>query len=236
MPITPANITQVDELFQRIVEGEHQLDPALVLQIQKLRKGASKAIADSIIQRTTNVKLITAKITKKKQLNRQKGKNYGFGRVLNAETLREREGFCLFQEYWAHLSRCQPNLLGVVKKKKKALSPAKTPARSASPSKKLAVGMLTGLDWATGLDQATGLAINQAIDLISPRKPAVPKKSVIPKKPATPTRKLAMPKKPALPRKVTEHAQNVVKAVEQVVPTRSGRKPVKKVIFEAGKN
>ena len=87
MPITPANITQVDELFQQIVKGEHQLDPALALQIQKLRKGASKAIANSIIQRTTNVKLITAKMTKKKQSNQQKGKNYGFGRVLNAETL-----------------------------------------------------------------------------------------------------------------------------------------------------
>jgi hypothetical protein len=83
------------------------------------------------------------------------------------------------------------------------------------------------------------------LDLISPRKLAVPKKSVMHKKPATPTRKLAMPRKLALPRRsalsekvplVTEHAQEVVKAVEQVVPTRSGRKPVKKVIFEAREN
>jgi len=53
VPITPANIAQVDELFERIIKGKHQLDPAIVLQIQKLRKGASKALANVSIQRTT---------------------------------------------------------------------------------------------------------------------------------------------------------------------------------------
>ena len=33
VPVTPSNIAQVDKLFQRIIEGEHQLDPAIVLQI-----------------------------------------------------------------------------------------------------------------------------------------------------------------------------------------------------------
>jgi len=33
VPVTLLNIAQVDKLFQRIIEGEHQLDPAIVLQI-----------------------------------------------------------------------------------------------------------------------------------------------------------------------------------------------------------
>jgi len=49
---------------------------------------------------------LTAKLTKKKRSNREQGKNYGFGRVLNADTLQERKGFCLFQEHQAHLSQC----------------------------------------------------------------------------------------------------------------------------------
>jgi hypothetical protein len=69
------------------------------LQIQKLQKGASKAFSNSIIQRTTNVKLISAKITKKKQANQEKGKDYSFGHILNAKTIQERKGFCIFKEY-----------------------------------------------------------------------------------------------------------------------------------------
>jgi len=220
VPITLANVAQVDELFQRIIKGKHQLDPALVLQIQKLRKGASKAIADSVIQRTTNVELITAEMTKKKQSNRQKGKNYGFRRVLNAKTLREREGFCLLQEYWAYLSRCQPNLLGPVKKGKRALSQAKKACIQAvlqpTPSvlELLSPEKLIDLDWATGL----------AIDLTSPAKGV---SKALGK--AKPIQTVAMPKTAAIPRKapvpkkvpvrkmvvdlVNEHAQDVVQAV-----------------------
>jgi len=106
VPITPANIAQVDELFQRIIEGERQLDPAIVLQIQKLCKGASKAIANVSIQRTTNIDLIEAELTKKKRANRKKGKNYAFGRVLNEETIKEREAFVQFKEYWTWISKC----------------------------------------------------------------------------------------------------------------------------------
>lgn len=99
VPITPANMAQIDELFKQIVEGKHQLDPVIVLQIQKLCKGVSKAMANGLIQRTTNVGLITAELTKKKQSNCEKGKNYICGRVLNAETLQEHEAFALFKEH-----------------------------------------------------------------------------------------------------------------------------------------
>jgi hypothetical protein len=125
VPITPANIAQVGELFQRIIEGERQLNLAIVLQIQKLCKGASKAIANVSIQRTTNIDLIEAKLTKKKRANRKRGKNYAFGRVLNEETIKEREAFVEFKEYWTQIPKCQPNLLIPLKKKKKAVSPTK---------------------------------------------------------------------------------------------------------------
>jgi hypothetical protein len=42
-----------------------------MLGIQKLSKGASKAIAKASIQRTTNVDLITAELTRKKLSNQQ---------------------------------------------------------------------------------------------------------------------------------------------------------------------
>jgi hypothetical protein len=99
VPITPANVAQVDELFQRIIQGEHQLDLAIVLQIQKLRKGASKAMANASIQRTANVDLVEAKLRNKKRSNRPKSKNYGFARVLNEETIKEREDFYLFKDH-----------------------------------------------------------------------------------------------------------------------------------------
>ena len=99
VPITPANVLQVDLLFQQILEGELQLDPETAFKLQKLRNAASKAIANSLIQRTTNTELITAELTKKKRSNRERGRNYVFGRVLNGETLREREAFNMFKEY-----------------------------------------------------------------------------------------------------------------------------------------
>jgi hypothetical protein len=56
-------------------------------------------VANAVIQRTTNVDLVVAKLTKKKWSNREKGKQYAFGRVLNKETILEREDFCKFQNY-----------------------------------------------------------------------------------------------------------------------------------------
>lgn len=99
VPITPTNIAQVDKLFKQIIQGEHQLDLAIVLQIQKLRKGALKAIANALIQRTTNMDLIKAKLRNKKRSNRAKGKNYSFACVLNEETIKEREEFYSFKDY-----------------------------------------------------------------------------------------------------------------------------------------
>ena len=64
---TPVNVAQVDELFKTII-GQTHLDPAIVLKIQKLRKGACKAIANASIQRTANVDLITAELTKKEAI------------------------------------------------------------------------------------------------------------------------------------------------------------------------
>jgi len=69
------------------------------LQIHKLSKGASKAIANSLIQRATNVDLIKAKLRKKKKARQTKGKNYGFAYVLDEETIKERESYYLFKDY-----------------------------------------------------------------------------------------------------------------------------------------
>jgi hypothetical protein len=82
-------------LFSQIVEGEN-LDPAMLQKLQKLRNAASLAIASSNLQRTTNVDLIVAEKAKKKRSNRQKGKQYAYSRVLNEETIQEREAFCKF--------------------------------------------------------------------------------------------------------------------------------------------
>ena len=98
MPITPSNVVQVNELFKWIIEGDYQLDPAIVFNIQKLWKGAAKAIANASIQRTTNVDLIEAELTKKKQSDRGKGKSYAFGHMLNKETIKEREAFKMLKE------------------------------------------------------------------------------------------------------------------------------------------
>jgi hypothetical protein len=93
--ITLANVVQVDQPFNWIVEGEN-LDLAMLQKLQKLRNAASLAIANSSLQRTTNVDLIVAKKTKKKRSNRQKGKQYIYSQVLNEETIQEREAFCKF--------------------------------------------------------------------------------------------------------------------------------------------
>jgi hypothetical protein len=45
------------------------------------------------------VDLIEAELTKKKRSNQEKGKNYAFGRVLNKETIKERQAFAEFKEH-----------------------------------------------------------------------------------------------------------------------------------------
>ena len=49
MLITLSNVAQVNPLFKQIIKGDKHLDLALALAIQKLRKGAAKAIANSSI-------------------------------------------------------------------------------------------------------------------------------------------------------------------------------------------
>lgn len=62
MPITPANVAEVEDLFQGIIKGELQLNP-VILGHKKLMKGATKAIANA---KSTNTKLIAAKETQKR--------------------------------------------------------------------------------------------------------------------------------------------------------------------------
>jgi hypothetical protein len=153
--ITPANVAQVNHLFDWIVEGEN-LDPITLQKLQKLRNAASLALADRDLQRAENIDLIFAENAKKKRSNREKGKQYAYGRVLNEETIQEREAFCIFRDYWQGLSRIQPNLLGKPSKKpvKKAsnkldlldlqLSPSSfrliSPEKLKTPGRKLVVG------------------------------------------------------------------------------------------------
>jgi hypothetical protein len=86
----------VNQLFYWIIKGSGNLDLAMLQRLKKLCNAASLAIADSNLQRTTNLDLIVAKKTKKKRSNRGKGKQYVYGRVLNIETIKEREAYCKF--------------------------------------------------------------------------------------------------------------------------------------------
>jgi hypothetical protein len=75
-------------------------------------------MADAIIERSENIELISAELRKKKRANQSKDKSYQFAGVLNQETVQEWEAYCVFEEHWRLISRCQPNLLGFKKKKK----------------------------------------------------------------------------------------------------------------------
>jgi hypothetical protein len=204
-------------LFNSIVETEY-LDPAILQKLQKLRNAASFALANSNLQRAENINLITAEKTKKKRSNREKGKQYAYGRVMNEETIREREAYCMFQDCWAMLSRIQPNLLGKGPKK-----PAKKPAK---PDPQLSPSVFR---------------------LLSPGRPKTPAKAVSPTqgRKIGRVRKALVGKKAGPGRKAPVQKTGVEKVVEQVVDvdrivsvvqTRSGRNVVKKPPFEAGKN
>ena len=82
VPITPANILDVEALVNRVLIGEPNLDPAIVLQLVKLKKGASKAIANAQLQCLTTNTLLKA-INAKKERSKQKNENLGYARVLN---------------------------------------------------------------------------------------------------------------------------------------------------------
>jgi len=55
--LTPRNVTEVKNLVKQVLEDE-TLDSAVALQIKKLHKIAMKAIADTIIQSSTNKELL----------------------------------------------------------------------------------------------------------------------------------------------------------------------------------
>ena len=235
-----------------------------------------------LIQRTTNVDLIKAELAKKKQSNWGKGKNYAFKRVLNLETIKEREAYKQLKEHWAWISRCQPNLL--IPKKKKASSPVKkaakrldlqltpsalsflspkkvkTPARQASPVKSIgkapvslalvlpqktkgqasglrirqAMGQATEQAAEQGTEQATEQAIGQVTGISSVNEPAKGERKRATTRPRTAKTPMARAATARLP--VTEGTGQAQEQEERVIQTRSGRRSVKKVIFEAGKN
>jgi hypothetical protein len=82
VPATPANVKQVEELFNKLPKAD--LTPETRLRLQKLQKGACKVYANAIIQQTTNAELMTAELERKKQSNRQNRECYALGRVLDA--------------------------------------------------------------------------------------------------------------------------------------------------------
>jgi hypothetical protein len=78
--LTPANILQVEELVNQVLANKLYLNPVIALQIQKLCKGACKAIADCTVQQLTNTELIAAAKQQRKHYNRIY-KNYSYTRV-----------------------------------------------------------------------------------------------------------------------------------------------------------
>src|ERR1700722_8242305 len=186
----------------------------MLQKLQKLCNAASLAIASSNLQRTTNVDLIVAEKAKKKRSNRQKGKQYAYSRVLNEETIQEREAFCKFRDYWQGLSRIQPNLLGKPKK----------PVKKASKKPDFP-------DFPDLLDLQLSPS---GFRLVSPEKPKTLAKTLVRK-----NKKAVAGKKAPVKEKVVEKAVERVVNIDPVVPvvqTQSGRKVVKKPPFEAGKN
>jgi len=86
IPITLRNVAQIEDLFNNIIKDKPQLDPATLLKLKKLLKGATKAITNAKIQHTTNAELIAAKEVKKRRGKRSK-ENYSFARVLDAKLI-----------------------------------------------------------------------------------------------------------------------------------------------------
>ncbi len=119
--------------------------------------------------------LIEAELSKKKRSNRVKGKNYAFGRVLNDETITEREAYKQFKDHWTWISRCQPNLL--IPKKKKTSSPVKTAAQKPILQLTPSVSRLLSPSKAR-----TPSTLASPVRL-APRKASVPRKAVVPRKP-----------------------------------------------------
>jgi hypothetical protein len=252
---TPGNVAQIEDLFNHIIKDEPQLDPATLLKLKKLLKGATKAMTNAKIQHTTNAELIAAKEVKKRRGKRSK-ENYGFARVLDAELIQERENETKekkFDAAWKELNRIKPTASKAKKKKKKG-SPLKGSLLKGSLAKSRS-------------HQATNQLIEQLSPAVlrflqpestSPVKATSAVKSVGIDKPSK--KRLKANKGGSKGSDTQANAQANVQAnggpdaeanaqirsarqvkdqedkAGQVIQTRSGRVLVRKVRFEAGKN
>ena len=231
VPITLANVAQVEELFEQIKKGE-RLDPATLMRIKKLMKGATKSIANTKIQQATNAELVAAKETKRRRGKRSK-ENYGFARVMDAELIKERELDWRFEKYEDALKgllRMGPSIFGFRAKRKKGSSPSKSKASSQQvPTAQLQ--LIEQLSPAVlRFLQPESISPVKSISLVK----ETGKKVLLGKA----TGKEKSIQKAPVPRKALVCKKVVEKAREQarVVQTRSGRKVVRTVAFEAGKN
>ena len=180
-----------------------------------------------------------AELRKKKRSNQGQTKSYAYRRVLNGETIKEREGFVLLKEHWKWIARTQPNLLIPLKRKKKT-SLAKKPSL---PTKMGAIA--TGTAAAARISEL--LLTPSVAKLFSPEKGKAPAPIAPNKSPSkAPTQRKAQVASTILPTTVMAIGRAVGlgltqgtaqhQEVEQPFRTRSGRVSVKRVVFEAGKN
>ena len=110
--LTLANIPQVEELVNQVLANEPYLNPVIAFQIQKLRKGACKAIADRTVQQLTNAELIAAAKQQRKRHNRIH-ENYSYARVMDLEVVKEREVAAkskVLQAAWQALLNINPDI------------------------------------------------------------------------------------------------------------------------------
>jgi DDE superfamily endonuclease len=101
IPTTPANIKEVELLFNRIFQGNPSLDTLALSQLQKLQKGACKAIASAETHRITNDRLLEVAKAENKRGKRNKGnrKDCNYGRVMGIEVIEQRRQFAKEKEF-----------------------------------------------------------------------------------------------------------------------------------------
>jgi hypothetical protein len=231
-------------------------------KLQKLLKGATKAIANAKIQHSTNAELIAAKETQKR-CNKRSKKNYGFARVMDAELIEEREAEYkaqTFKEVWKDLLRVKPWVRAKKTNKKKSL-PSKPKARDKADHQLIEQLSPTTLQFLQPELRSPVKTTSpvKSTDKAEPRKALVAKK--VPVKEAAgravkdragkstslvKTTSIPTPQRRTIRRaagRAAERAAGCAAAQaeeqlpkEQVRQTQSGRISVKRVIFEAGRN
>jgi hypothetical protein len=197
----------VGELVQQVLKGEFHL--AIALQIQKLSKVASKAMANAITQSVTNSELLTTLKHKKSQLN-QSNEHYGYSCVMNLDVIKEREakvGEKSLKVAWDALMRLGPDLFMAPAKKS---SPVKLLKRGNAQAFKTAVAPYLKLGPEIFSDNFAPLT---TIDLtLSPTKPP-----------------MKLPSK----KKVAAVPVEALMVVPVPLQTRSGRLVMRKTKWEA---